>query len=185
MIANPMIHISHPKRSFQKNQLGVFLLEALIAILVFSIGVLAMVAMGATAIGAQNDAQYRIEAASLTSDIVGQIWLNADREEKDNGFGNKLMVVKTSTLTSFAHQPITSPTDNCSFSGTPSSNPLVTTWLNRMSAGRTGLPGYTDGMAQILVDTSSTGNNKVTVTVCWKSPADSRKRRHVLTSYVN
>lgn len=165
-------------------QTGVFLLEALIAILVFSIGILAMVAMGATAISAQNDAQYRIEAANLASDIIGKIWLNADREELDNGYGNKLMIVKTTTLATFEHQAITSATDNCAFSGVASGNAIVTDWAAQIKT-RTNLPGFQDGMAQILVDTSAAGNNKVTVTVCWQAPADTRKRKHVLTSYVN
>jgi len=38
------------------------LLEALIGILIFSLGILSMVALGATAVNVQADAQYRTEA---------------------------------------------------------------------------------------------------------------------------
>ena len=48
----------------QHRQRGMFLLEALVGILIFSIGILALVAMQATAITAQADAQYRVEAAN-------------------------------------------------------------------------------------------------------------------------
>ena len=46
------------------SQAGFFMLEALVAILIFSLGILGLVAMGSVAINAQNDAQYRTEAAT-------------------------------------------------------------------------------------------------------------------------
>jgi len=46
------------KTSAQSQQ-GVFLIEALLGILIFSLGVLAMVALGTTAVSAQSDAQFR------------------------------------------------------------------------------------------------------------------------------
>ncbi|MBK7423202.1 MAG: prepilin-type cleavage/methylation domain-containing protein, partial [Propionivibrio sp.] len=61
------------------SQQGVFLIEALIGILIFSLGVLAMVALGTTAVSAQSDAQYRTEAANLATEIASEISLHADR----------------------------------------------------------------------------------------------------------
>jgi type IV pilus assembly protein PilV len=62
-------------RSLQK-QRGVLLLEALIGLLIFSIGILAMVAMQATAISQVTDAKYRTEASTLADRMIGTIWAN-------------------------------------------------------------------------------------------------------------
>jgi type IV pilus assembly protein PilV len=57
-------------------QQGVMLLEALIGILIFSIGILAMVGMQAVAIRNVSDAQFRSEAAFLANDIMSEIWID-------------------------------------------------------------------------------------------------------------
>ena len=56
---------------------GVALLEALIGILIFSIGILAVVGMQATAIRTVSDAKYRSEAAFLANQLMTQIWTDA------------------------------------------------------------------------------------------------------------
>lgn len=60
-----------------KNQHGVMLIEALIGILIFSIGILAMLGMQATAMRATIDSKYRTEASFLANEIIGRMW--ADR----------------------------------------------------------------------------------------------------------
>ena len=57
-----------------KQQSGVMLLEALIAILVFSLGVFGVVGMQASAIVASRDAKYRSDASLLADDLVGLMW---------------------------------------------------------------------------------------------------------------
>ena len=169
----------------KNKQQGVFLLEALLAVLVFSAGILALVAMGASAMNAQNDAQYRMEASNYTSDITSQIWLSASRVPVKNANGDDVYTVVTADLKSFEHQTTTGA--NCSFKGTASTNPLVTAWLAKLKAN-SGLPGNDDSMVQIEVDTrtdATADKNKITVTVCWQTPSDTRKRSHSLTSYVN
>jgi hypothetical protein len=54
-----------------------------------------------------------------------------------------------------------------------------------VTAGSTGLPGSTAAMQQIVVDSTAGNYNRVTVNVCWKSPADNVTRRHTMTTYVN
>lgn len=56
-------------------QSGIALLEALVAILIFSIGILALVGLQATAIKQSTDARYRAEAAALANELIGQMWL--------------------------------------------------------------------------------------------------------------
>jgi type IV pilus assembly protein PilV len=66
------IHSQVPKR-----QGGVMLLEALIAILIFSIGILAVVGMQAVTIKNVTDSKHRTEAAFLANKLLSQMWTDA------------------------------------------------------------------------------------------------------------
>jgi type IV pilus assembly protein PilV len=57
-------------------QRGATLLEALIGILIFSIGILALVGMQALAIKHMSDAKYRSDAAFFANEMIGQMWIN-------------------------------------------------------------------------------------------------------------
>lgn len=57
-------------------QQGVMLLEALIGILIFSIGILAMISMQAMAMRTSIDAKYRSEAGFLANEIIGAMWVD-------------------------------------------------------------------------------------------------------------
>jgi type IV pilus assembly protein PilV len=59
-----------------QSQAGVMLLEALIGILIFSIGILALLGMQGSAMKNTADARYRSEAAYFASQIVGLMWVN-------------------------------------------------------------------------------------------------------------
>ena len=58
----------------RRQQAGVMLLEALIAILIFSVGILAIVGMQATAIQDMSEAKYRTEAAFMANRVIAQMW---------------------------------------------------------------------------------------------------------------
>jgi type IV pilus assembly protein PilV len=78
-----------PANSLSKQQ-GVMLLEALVGILIFSIGILAM--LGMQAVGMRNtiDSKYRSEAAYLANQIVGTMWVDRANiaSYDDAGAGN-------------------------------------------------------------------------------------------------
>jgi type IV pilus assembly protein PilV len=57
-----------------RRQQGAFLLEALIAILIFSLGVLGIVGLQARSLKAVGDAQYRGEAAFYAQTLAGRMW---------------------------------------------------------------------------------------------------------------
>jgi type IV pilus assembly protein PilV len=57
------------------NQGGVVLIEAMIGILIFSLGVLALVAMQAVSTSNVSNARYRSEAAFLANEIAAQAWI--------------------------------------------------------------------------------------------------------------
>ena len=59
-----------------RRQQGVMLIEALIGILIFSIGILALIGMQGTAIKNTTDARFRSEAAYLANRITSQIRLD-------------------------------------------------------------------------------------------------------------
>lgn len=156
-------------------QRGVFMLEALIGILIFSIGILTLVAMQAAAISAQSDSQYRTEVSKRAEQVISQIWLNVDRASA--------ATVQTS-LATFQHQA-TGAISGCSYSGTASAAAAVTDWLSTLTSGTTALPGTTASRVQIAIDTSVGAYNKVTVTICWQAPNDLAPRRHSFVSFVN
>ena len=62
----------HSKRPAAQE--GVMLIEALLGILIFSIGILAMLGMQAVGMRATIDAKYRSEAAFLANRMVGLLW---------------------------------------------------------------------------------------------------------------
>lgn len=61
----------------QRFQSGVMLIEALLGILIFSIGILALLGMQSVAIRATIDAKYRSEAGFLANEIIGVMWGDA------------------------------------------------------------------------------------------------------------
>ena len=160
-------------------QSGVMLIEALVGILIFAIGILALIAMQATAVRATQDARYRTEAVNYANDLLGQILVNVNRKD---------VVTLQASLADFSHQVTTNA--DCDFSGGAAVHPLVNTWAQAVTGTaapplvRLPLPGTAANMLQVLVDTSAGAYNAVTITVCWKAPDDPVARKHVLVSYI-
>ena len=65
---------------------GSALLEAMVAILIFSFGVLGLIGILAASVRATNDARYRAEAANLANAVIGDMWATA-ANELDPKFG--------------------------------------------------------------------------------------------------
>lgn len=65
------IQKDHTIRSAQR---GVVLLEALIAILIFSLGILALVGLQANMLQSTSDAKYRADASYLAQQKLGLMW---------------------------------------------------------------------------------------------------------------
>ncbi len=147
------------------------LIESMVAILLFSMGILALVGMYAAATSRTSDSQYRIEAANYTNRIIGQIWASVDRSSAAN---------LTNTLLAFEHR---AGDGDCAFTGNASAHAAVAQWVADITASGAGLPGADDTMQQILVDTANA--NRVTVTVCWRAPSDAIAHRHVVVANIN
>jgi type IV pilus assembly protein PilV len=87
-------------------QQGVVLLEAMIAILIFSMGVLAIVGLQAAMIKNTADSKYRSEAGYIAQTRIGQIWAdpaNAASYVETNTDISALLPSGTRTVT----QPVT------------------------------------------------------------------------------
>lgn len=74
------------KQSTSQGQTGTILIESLVAILIFSIGVLALVGFQANAIKANTDSRARAEASYLADQILGDIWAG-DKKNLENYAG--------------------------------------------------------------------------------------------------
>ena len=148
-----------------RTQRGSVLLESLFAILLFSIGVLALVALQAVSIKNGADAKYRSDASYLANQIIAQIWV--DRSNIDR----------------YAHYS-TGP--QCAFTGSASvdASPWVTpvtAWAAQVAKL---LPGTASNTTQIIVSPVGT-TKQVKVTVCWKGPQETTTHNFSLTAQIN
>jgi type IV pilus assembly protein PilV len=64
------------KEPILNQQQGSALLEALMAILIFSIGILAIVGLQATSISNASASKTRVDASLLANQIIGQMWVS-------------------------------------------------------------------------------------------------------------
>lgn len=138
------------------NQKGMMLLEALIAILIFSFGILGLVGLQANAINLSTDARYRTDAALLANQLIG-----------------RLSVASPASAAGFAHRP--TGATSCAPSGSDSGDAAVTAWLTEVEQT---LPGASSSKQQVTVDTS---NNVVVVTICWE-PHNGTQHKHTVTT---
>lgn len=60
----------------QKTQQGAVLLESLLAILIFSLGVLALAGLQSAMIKNTDDAKYRAEASFLAQQVLSEAWVS-------------------------------------------------------------------------------------------------------------
>lgn len=158
--------------SFERNagsfaQRGAMLLEALIGILIFSMGILALVGLQAVSLKNTAEAKSRSDAAFLANQIIGQMWA-------DN----------PASLAAYAHNATTGA-GTCTFSGGASGNANVTAWLGVSGTPGTvldTLPGATSALQQISI---AAGTNLVTVTICWKKPGEPAPHQYQAVAQIN
>lgn len=68
---------SRPACRRHPGQRGFAIIEALIALLIFSLAVLGLVGMQASLTRAAASSKYRAEAAYLASDLIGRMWIDS------------------------------------------------------------------------------------------------------------
>lgn len=120
------------------------LLEGLIAILIFSLGILALVGMQATSVKQVTDAKYRSDASLLANQLLGTMWVN------DRAAAN--LKAKFDT-TSGASDELTNWK-----AAVASTLPGITLDVNQPTVNVTALGGDDDGT--------------VTITLNWRAPSE-------------
>lgn len=150
-------------KRIKTKQAGSVILEALIAILIFSIGILALVGMQAAAINNVADAKYRSSAGFLANQIVGTIWAT----RLGTTVANASNVMAATPDSTFACNPC----------GTANGNAYTQAWVASGVAAE--LP---NGTASIVISGAV-----VTVTLGWQPPsaASGVSHRHVVATYID
>jgi len=142
-------------------QAGVVLIEALLGILIFSIGILALIGMQSVAVKNTTDARYRTEAAYLANNILGQIRLdiaNVNQYADSN--------VATYTPRSTWRSQVEALLPGVNIAAAQRVPSIV------LAAGPT-YPGDTDAPSQ------------VTVTLTWMQPGETQERRFQIVGFVS
>jgi type IV pilus assembly protein PilV len=142
-------------RNTRFSQRGSLLIEGLIAILIFSMGILAIVGMQANAIGHVTDAKFRADAAFFANQIIAQMWADtktlASLQLNYNTGNGKYNAWKTA---------VTDPN-----TGLP---------------GAVGNPPTID-----VTPAAPLPGSQVTVTVNWLPPNSTTVHRHIAVAYIN
>lgn len=150
---------------------GSSLLEGLIAILIFSVGVLALMGMQANAINSVSEAKYRTDAAFPANQLLGNMWADAP--------SNTILAppCPVSVIPSYAYNGI----------GVPPTK--VADWVQTV---KNTLPGATTFPPLITVTPGVLGNPgacgvqfTVTITIRYRPPKNTAAHRFVTTAVIS
>ncbi len=142
----------------QGRQSGSVILEALIAILIFSVGILALVGMQATAINNVSDAKYRADAGFLSDQIIGVMWANR-------------VASTVAGVTTYTPDP----TFACNTASGVCANTVVQQWAASDVAAA--LPNSTANVA--------ISGSQATVTLTWRPPKAITAHRQTTVAIIN
>lgn len=67
----------HMYRTPANRQSGSFILEALIGLVLFATGIIALMGMAAQAISDVGQSKYRNDASNLAQELVGEMWISS------------------------------------------------------------------------------------------------------------
>lgn len=150
---------AHAASSSSRRTSGIVLIDVMIAILLFSIGILGMVALQSSAIKLSSDANYRTDAAMFADQVISNMW-TAD----------------PSKLT----------TDYPSPSGSAFKAWAATIDCASTTRATGCLPGTASNVPTITVTplTNVASNYLVTVKVNWRAPNDTGPHNYVSTTQI-
>lgn len=167
--------VFRPDESGPTKQSGMALIEAMVAMLVFAVGVLAMIGMQTLAVKTASDAKYRADAAYLANQLIGQMW-TADRN-----------TANANNITTFRHNcdnTTTGCAPTCSAGDSASTNQVVLDWLARLVPTPPAsplLPGANANLVKISVvpvqpvygvSLQTNFTYLVAISICWQLPED-------------
>jgi len=138
-------------KKLQDDQSGVVILEVLVSIVIFAVGVLGIVGLQTVTAKAGVDARFRTDAAALSDELVAraQTWMNA------------------STLAT-------------QFTGTNASGGAeYTSWYtNRLIVAQAGLPGVQSAVAFPAPYAGAGAGAFITVIISWQVPGADGRSTH-------
>ena len=140
-----------------QSQRGSMLLEALIGIIIFSLGVLGLMGLQAASIRNTSEAKYRSDAAFLADKIIAQMWVvdPTNRVAQYSSPGGAAFV-------NWRDNEVRAP------NGLPS----------KATAPATPAP-------TIVINAQPNNDHIVTVTVSWQTPTDPASHQYVTTARIN
>jgi len=129
------------------------LLEALIAILIFSMGILAMVGLQAASVKLSSDAKYRSDASLLANELIGKMWVS-----------NRTPATLQANFQGGPQTPTV--TDGASY----------TAWVSDVAAALPGVTGVAANQPVVTIAViapvapATSTSSQVTITLFWRSP---------------
>lgn len=138
------------------NQSGSVLLEGMIAILIFSMGILAVIGLQANAMNSVGESKYRMEAGFLANQIISDMWAETPAE-----------------IINYELDPGDDPGDK------------TANWVNKINQTLPAAADFPPSI-EITDASDSVGTKYlVTVTVRWKSAKEQEVHRYVSNAYIN
>jgi type IV pilus assembly protein PilV len=166
------MHFSPSSRASQKSQSGVILIEALVAILIFTIGVIALMGVQAAAMRSTSDSKIRMDAEFFVDQLFSEMVIDS------RGAGGIIDFARLSTR----------------YDSTQN-GPGFQRWRNRVrDVANGGLPGVTTAAMEPVVTVTNLPTLGgvtmvgVTVLVQWRGPNDLQtapSRRVVSSTLIN
>jgi type IV pilus assembly protein PilV len=159
-------------KALKDKQRGSFVLEALISILLFSIGILAIVGLQAASIANAASAKDRTVASLLANQIIGQMWV----ADKTNATLAANFCGGPSAGSAVCAAPAVAVA--CAAAGASYSS-----WAASSVAAT--LPGISIAAAANLPTIALCSDNTATVTVNWQAPKDIAPHNYSIAATIN
>lgn len=140
---------------------GIIIVEVLMAVLIFSFGILGVINLQANAIKLNADSKLRSDASYLAAQIISQMWI--DRPN----------------LADYIHY---AGGTGCTFTGSAGTSANVTSWVGAANKPGSVLGSLPNATSQIKVET---GTNMVAVTVCWRAPQETQTHNFTSTALIS
>lgn len=131
------------------NQHGIVLLEALVALLIFSVGVLGLIGLQAASVKQAAAAEYRSTAVQQANDLISRMWVS-DRTDAI------LQAQFASTGDGY--------------------KAWTAAWANALPGGDVVDPPTVTITSQDKGATATLGTNLVSITINWKAPGDDSRK---------
>jgi type IV pilus assembly protein PilV len=135
----------------RSHQQGMSLLEGLLAVLIFSVGILALVALQGTSVRATTEAKMRADASFHASQLIARMWTDG------------LNMANYSYNTGNPNDPA------CGFTAGGGNHAAVVKWAADVQSA---LPG---AISQVIVTNDALVTNLITINICWPSGTETRR----------